>query len=52
MLPKKTVKNKKNNKGKGQPDINEKLDRIINLLNEISQKLPNKMMPGEVTQSF
>ena len=47
MLRKKTYKKK----GKGLSDnINEKLDTIIKLLNEISQKLPNRMIPGEAIQ--
>jgi hypothetical protein len=56
MLLKKTLKNKGKVKGKGPPDnitpdnINEKLDTIIKLLNEISQKLPNRMITGEVIQ--
>jgi hypothetical protein len=50
-LPKKTLKNNKGKvKGKGPDNINQKLDTIIKLLNEISQKLPNRMITGEVIQ--
>lgn len=57
MLLKKTVKNKGKGKGKykgkGPHDnINEKLDKILKLLNEIYQKLPNRMVHGEVIEQF